>query len=150
MKVAAIITGGQTGVDRAAMDFALEHGIPLAGWCPKGRQAEDGMIDRKYPLRETPSAHYTQRTEWNIRDAGAIMIFTRGEITGGTALGLRTAQSLGKPVIVINCMQPPDIRTVRRWLRIHQGKKLGIGGPRESRCPGIYRETLDFMEKLFW
>jgi hypothetical protein len=66
-----IISGGQTGADRAALDWALEHDVPCGGWCPKGRNAEDGPIDPKYPLKETPSASYIQRTEWNVRDSEA-------------------------------------------------------------------------------
>ena len=71
-----IISGGQTGADCAALDFAIEHGIPHGGWCPGGRLAEDGPIDARYQLKETPSANYTQRTEWNVRDSDGTVVFS--------------------------------------------------------------------------
>jgi predicted Rossmann-fold nucleotide-binding protein len=74
-----IISGGQTGADRAALDFAIEHGIPHGGWCPRGRIAEDGPIPLCYSLRETPSRRYAQRTEWNVRDSHATVVFTIGD-----------------------------------------------------------------------
>ena len=83
--VEKIVSGGQTGVDRAALDVALELGIPCGGWCPRGRRAEDGALSARYPLMETPSDDYVQRTTWNIRDSDGTLILTRGEPTGGTA-----------------------------------------------------------------
>ena len=71
-----IISGGQTGVDRAALDFAIEHDIPYGGWCPKGRKAEDGPIGSRYLLKETPTSTYPQRTEWNVRDSDGTVIFS--------------------------------------------------------------------------
>jgi len=80
-----IVSGGQTGADRAALDFAIEHGIPHGGWCPKGRQAEDGPIDGRYQLKETPTSDYAQRTEWNVRDSDATVLFSLApELTGGS------------------------------------------------------------------
>jgi putative molybdenum carrier protein len=76
MKPIKIVSGGQTGADRAALDWALARGVPCGGWCPKGRKAEDGPIDLKYPLKETPSSSYLQRTEWNVRDSDATVVFS--------------------------------------------------------------------------
>ena len=76
MKPIKIVSGGQTGADRAALDWALRHNVECGGWCPKGRKAEDGPIDPKYPLKETPSAAYLQRTEWNVRDSDATVLFS--------------------------------------------------------------------------
>ena len=73
--VERIVSGGQSGADRAALDFAISRGIPHSGWCPKGRKAEDGAIDARYNLTETPSANYLQRTEWNARDFDGTVIF---------------------------------------------------------------------------
>ena len=79
-----IVSGGQTGVDRAALDVALELSIPCGGWCPKGRKAEDGALPARYPLKETPSEEYAQRTTWNVRDSDGTLILTHGAPTGGT------------------------------------------------------------------
>ena len=148
MRIHQIITGGQTGVDRAAMDFALEHNITLCGWCPKGRKAEDGVIDHKYPLQETPSADYQQRTTWNVRDSDGVLIITRGKISGGTALGVSQAQTLGKPTLIVDLNTPADLPAIRTWIKTHTINNLGIGGPRESHCPGIYQQTIEFLGVL--
>jgi Circularly permutated YpsA SLOG family len=87
-----IISGGQTGADRSTLDWALSHKLPCGGWCPKGRKAEDGPIDSKYPLRESPSASYLQRTEWNVRDSDASSLAS--ELTGGSS-SLKSISSLG-------------------------------------------------------
>lgn len=80
-----IVSGGQTGVDRAGLDFAIALGIPHGGWCPKGRKAEDGPIDNRYQLQETPRADYLQRTEWNVRDNDGTVIFTvNATLSGGS------------------------------------------------------------------
>src|SRR5262249_25460405 len=111
-----IVSGGQTGVDRAALDFALEHGIPCGGWCPQGRLAEDGVIPERYPLQETPWDGYPQRTEWNVRDADGTLILTRGEPDGGTAYTERVAGERKKPCLVVDLLQPWDGEGVRTWL----------------------------------
>lgn len=96
--VERIISGGQTGADRAALDFAIAHGVPHGGWCPKGRRAEDGGVPDRYALQATPSKEYGQRTEWNVRDAGATVIFTIGpELTGGSELTAECTVKHGKP-----------------------------------------------------
>lgn len=80
-----LVSGGQTGADRAALDWALSHKLPCGGWCPKGRKAEDGAIEAKYPLKESPSASYLQRTEWNVRDSDGTVLFSlASELTGGS------------------------------------------------------------------
>ena len=84
--IGKILSGGQTGVDRAALDVAIELGVPRGGWCPKGRRAEDGVIAKQYPLRETPSTDYRERTRRNVRDADGTLIVTADELRGGTAL----------------------------------------------------------------
>jgi hypothetical protein len=98
-----IVSGGQTGVDRAALDFAIERGIAHGGWCPRGRLAEDGVIPSRYALRETPSRRYAERTEWNVRDCDATAIFTiAAAVSGGTSLTLACARRLGKPVLHVS------------------------------------------------
>src|SRR6516225_901027 len=96
-----IISGGQTGVDRAALDFAIRHGLEHGGWCPKGRKAEDGAIPRRYHLQETDSPEYAERTVKNILAADATLIIVREEpLTGGTALTFELAEKHGRPVLV--------------------------------------------------
>ena len=91
--VPTIVLGGQTGADRAALDWALEHNVPTGGWCPKGRKAEDGPIDPKYPLKETPSSSYLQRTEWNVRESDATVLFSiQPTLSGGSKRTMEFAQ----------------------------------------------------------
>lgn len=105
MPIEKVVSGGQTGVDRAALDVAAEYGLACGGWCPRGRKAEDGPIPSSYPLRETPSGTYAQRTEWNVRDSDATLILTMGEPTGGTELTRSLAEELGKPCLIVDLHQ---------------------------------------------
>ena len=100
--ITTIVSGGQTGVDRAALDWALSRGLAIAGWCPSGRKAEDGCLDPQYLLKETPSSGYTQRTRWNVRDSDGTLILVRGKLEGGTALTARIAEELGRPLLIIH------------------------------------------------
>src|SRR6516225_6913367 len=102
MTIAKIISGGQTGVDRAALDVALELGIPCGGWCPKGRRAEDGPIPQRYPLQETGSKEYPVRTAKNVRQADGTLILTRGPSDRGTALSVRLAGKHKKPCLCVD------------------------------------------------
>jgi Circularly permutated YpsA SLOG family len=98
MKPIKIVSGGQTGADRAALDWAMAHNVPCGGWCPKRRKAEDGPIDPKYPLKETPSASYLQRTEWNVRDSDATVLFSiEPALTGGSLKTVDFARKHKKP-----------------------------------------------------
>jgi hypothetical protein len=108
-----IVSGGQSGVDRAALDVALELGVPCGGWCPRGRRAEDGPIPDRYPLRETPWHGYPQRTEWNVRDADGTLVLTAGGPDRGTALTLRVADRLGKPCLLVDLDGTPSVQAVR-------------------------------------
>ncbi len=133
-----IISGGQTGVDRAALDAAIELGIACGGWCPKGRTSELGPIPDHYPLTETPSSDPAQRTEWNVRDADATLIIAPGKLTGGTVLTRRLARSMDKPCLVTNPTVETSTATVQAWLDEHGGKTLNVAGPRQSNDPEIY------------
>jgi hypothetical protein len=144
-----IVSGGQTGVDRAALDLALELGLPCGGWCPKGRKAEDGPIAPCYPLRETPSDDYAQRTEWNVRDSDGTLVLTVGPPTEGTAFTVAVAARLKKPCLVVDLAEPMQADSVRSWLARHRIKALNVAGPRESKSPGIYQKARTALEKIF-
>ena len=133
-----IVSGGQTGVDRAALDVAMERGMPCGGWCPACRRAEDGPIDPRYPLRETPSAHSTERTEWNVRDCDGTLVLLTDAHSPGTELTHDVARRLGRPVFAARLDALIDPDAFRRWLQIHNIRTLNVAGPRESESPGSY------------
>lgn len=143
-----IVSGGQTGVDRAALDVALERGIPCGGWCPQGRKAEDGTIPTRYPLQETGSTRYEVRTEWNVRDSDGTLILAPGVLEGGTALTESLVRRYGKPVLVINLDDDPDPQAVRDWLQQASIRILNVAGPRESKYPGIHDRAAEFLHRL--
>jgi hypothetical protein len=130
--VERIISGGQTGVDRAALDVALELGIPCGGWCSKGRRAEDGIIPPHYPLQETSSTSYQVRTERNVKDSDGTLILTAGPVTGGTARTVKAAQKFKKVYLEIDLSHGGDPEAVRVWLQANPIKTLNVAGPRES------------------
>lgn len=144
-----IISGGQTGVDRAALDTALELGIAIGGWCPKGRKSEGGAIPDKYPLTETPKSYSLQRTEWNIRDSDATLILNMGDLEGGTKRTLELAHKLDKPALVVQLDQTYTIENIRSWLIKNKVESLNIAGPRSSKQPHIYMQTRRLCQELF-
>ncbi len=143
-----IVSGGQTGVDRAALDVALELSFPCGGWCPSGRIAEDGPIDGRYPLQETTTVDYPQRTEWNIRDSDGTLILAIGKLTGGTALTRSLARRQGKPCLVAKLDDPTAIQATLEWLDAENIETLNVAGPRESQNQGIQQLTAGFMRQL--
>jgi putative molybdenum carrier protein len=156
-----IITGGQTGVDRAALDAAIAHGLAYDGWCPRGGWAEDcpdppGLLAMYPPLRETPLADPAQRTEWNVRDADAtLIIVAAGGVSAskGTALAQALAERHRKPLFVADLDAPDALERTVAWLRAQldaygPALALGIGGPRESEAPGIYERAKAFVAAL--
>ncbi len=145
LPIRKIISGGQTGVDRAALDVGLSFSIPIGGWCPKGRLAEDGPIPLFYPLQETPSSQFSQRTEWNVRDSDGTFVLTDDTPTGGTALTIRLAKHHHKPYLILNVDQRSDPTVVSSWLIQHDIRTLNIAGPRESTSPGIYESAYAFL-----
>jgi hypothetical protein len=146
--LAKIISGGQTGVDRAALDVALALGVPCGGWCPLGRRAEDGPIDDRYPLVETTSPSYPVRTRRNVRDAEGTLILTRGQPDRGTALTCKLAERLRRPLFVVDLLQPSDALAVRRWLDDQAIRVLNVAGPRESSQPGIHAQATEFLRRV--
>ncbi len=146
--VRTIVSGGQTGVDRAALDVALALGLPCGGWCPRGRRAEDGVIAAHYPLTETPRAAYLQRTAWNVRDADATLVLLRRGPVGGTRATVRIARRRGRRcrVVVLGANARPG--AVAGWLRAARVRVLNVAGPRESEAPGVYRAALAFLREV--
>jgi len=143
-----IVSGGQSGVDRAALDAALALGIACGGWCPRGRIAEDGRIRRRYRLVETPSGNYPQRTEWNVRDCDATLIVNRGSLDGGTLFTAQLASRYRKPVFVVQVGRGVRASQFKAWLRRHRVRVLNVAGPRESKRPGIYRQARALLAAL--
>jgi hypothetical protein len=144
-----VVSGGQTGVDRAALDAARAFGLPCGGWCPRGRLAEDGPIDPSYPLVETPSADYAQRTEWNVRDSDGTLVLACGRATGGTAFTITLARRQGKPFLVVDLTGDPSPDEVSRWIEAGGIGVLNVAGPRESQRPGVGAAARAFLERLF-
>ncbi|RMF60476.1 MAG: molybdenum cofactor carrier [Bacteroidetes bacterium] len=143
-----IVSGGQTGVDRAALDAAMAAGVAVGGWCPRGRRAADGRIEDRYPLRETPSSDYAQRTRWNVRDSDGTLVLLVGAPSGGTALTFEEARRLGRPCCVVRLDARPDVAAVRSWLERNGVQVLNVAGPREEEAPGIYALARGFMTRL--
>lgn len=145
--VERIISGGQTGVDRAALDFALERNIPYGGWCPKGRKAEDGIVPSFYPLEETPLGDYAQRTEWNVRDSDGTLIILHDQVEGGTKLAIQFCSTYNKPCFIFAC-RGTQLESVKAWFKENEIRCLNIGGPRESECPGIYLQSRRILRQI--
>lgn len=141
MKEITIVSGGQTGADRAALDFAVEFGFAHGGWCPRGRRAEDGVIGERYELRETPSSRYDQRTRWNVRDSDATVVFSiASHVTGGTALTIAVAQQQGKPHLHLSSESVSEdgtdpARELLDFIEVHRVNCLNVAGPRASQEP---------------
>lgn len=139
-----LVSGGQTGVDRAALDVALQRGVAYAGWCPKGGLAEDfpeppGLLAAYPKLQQTPSERLAERTRWNVRDSDATLVLTAGnalEHSSGTNVALAYARKLGRPTLVVDVASETAAATVRTFLA--RFRSVNIAGPRESGAPGIY------------
>lgn len=145
-----IISGGQSGVDRAALDFALENGISCGGYCPKGRLAEDGIIDKKYPLLETQSSIYQERTRLNIEQSDAILVIFEKDLGKGTKLAIEFAEKTNKPIFVAKMPSNNQLlEEVIIWLNKLKPIRLNIAGPRESSDMGIYEKTYTFLTDVF-
>lgn len=156
MSVIKVVSGGQTGVDRAALDAAMDSGLEVGGWCPRGRKALDGVIPAKYPLKETKGASYQTRTKWNARDSDATLILCLGEPTGGTALTIKNCEELGKPFYVhkLNSEYGTYVGGegaggVIYWMSCHDIQILNVAGPREGKYFPVYAQAYGFLTDLF-
>lgn len=146
-----LVCGGQTGVDRAALDVAQQLGISQGGWCPLGRKAEDGPIAVHYDLKETPTGDYSQRTEWNVRDSDATLILYRRRMSGGTALTARLARRMDRPLLSVDMARDPAVAAgnIREWLAEHRIKVLNVAGPRASGDATAYQDASDLLTRAF-
>jgi hypothetical protein len=148
-----IISGGQTGVDRAAIDVAIEIGLDYGGSVPKGRVAEDGTIDKKYDkLTELGTDRYESRTEKNVIDADATLIFTLGVPAGGTALTIDCARKHKKNYLLVDLKEKRNseiIDLIQPWLSDYQPEVLNVAGPRESSAPGIYERVFIILYNIY-
>ena len=156
-----LLSGGQSGVDRAVLDVALARGLAYGGWCPKGGWAEDyptppGILTEYPRLQQTPLADPAQRTEWNVRDADACLILVDAggvAVSAGTMLAGDLAQRYRKPLLVVDLREPAILDRAALWLRAQRaafgaGFTLAVGGPRESEAPGTYQRARSFIEAL--
>lgn len=144
-----IVSGGQTGVDRAALEHGRRTGTPIGGWCPAGGWAEDlteppGVLALFPELRETPASEPRVRTEWNVRDSHATLVLLHGDVESpGTEVTIGAVRDLGRPHVVADVR---DVATVRTWLEgLPVGVVLNVAGPRESEAPGIHDHTLALL-----
>ncbi|UZR28956.1 putative molybdenum carrier protein [Methylococcus mesophilus] len=146
-----IVSGGQTGTDRGALDFAIKHGYTHGGWAPRGREAEDGRIPLKYQLTELADGGYRQRTCRNVEDSDGTLIVNLGELDGGSLATQVFAQQIGKPHLVVQLDSGVSVETIAAvvvWLRKHTIKTLNVAGPRESKHPGICHLTGELLEAV--
>jgi hypothetical protein len=151
MRLARIISGGQTGVDLAALDAALAVGFPCGGWVPRGRCNEDGPLDPRYPVKEANRRKLAQRTEWNVRDSDATLILSRGPLSGGSALTEKLARRYAKPCLHADLamLSPEEVtERVARWLDALDGTVLNVAGPRRSNDPEVYGLAYRVIEAL--
>ncbi len=146
--VEKIVSGGQTGADRAGLDAGLALGLAVGGWCPRGRRAEDGAVPARYPLQETPSTAYRERTRLNVRDSDATLILCRGPLTGGTRLTADIARKMGRPLRIADLSRRVQAPAAAAWLRRHGVRRLNIAGPRASQAPGIGAEAKRFLMRV--
>ena len=146
-----IVSGGQTGADRAALDTAIDMGVAHGGWLPKGRKSEDGRLPAKYDLKEMPTESYPERTEQNVIDSDGTLIISHGPLTGGSEYTRRMADKHDKPWIHVDTNRisvEAAVEFVRAWINGSDIKVLNVAGPRASKDPKIYGTTRRLLSVL--
>jgi len=152
MRIQRIISGAQTGADRAALDFAVEYGIDHGGWVPKGRRAEDGTVPARYHVRELPEGGYPERTEKNVIDSDGTLIISHGKLTGGSFLTLQMTEKHQKPCLSIDLRQVIIFDAaidIHDWITENRIGILNVAGPRASKDPEIYDAVHNLLETVF-
>lgn len=147
-----IISGGQTGADRAALDFAIEFDIPHGGWIPKGRKTEDGVLPEKYKLQEMPTASYPKRTVQNVIDSDGTLILSHGKLTGGSAFTKEMAEKHGKPCLHVDLNYMSGFiasEKINLWIADNKIRALNVAGSRASKDPKIYDETFRTLKTVY-
>ena len=147
--VKKVISGGQTGVDLAALDAAMETTLSVGGACPKGRRYEAGRIPEHYPLQELTSSDYLSRTVRNVLDADGTLVLAFGEPTGGTLATIECANNHRKPLAVIDLLTNPKVDDAQRWIENHGIRTLNVAGPRGSHDARVYPYAHEFLRHLF-
>ena len=147
MPIIKIVSGGQTGADSGGIEAAIHCNLPHGGWCPKGRLAEDGKIPAKYLLQETPSSDYLARTEANVTDSDATLIFSYGPLEGGSLRTMEFSQKHKKPWLYVDLERDGAIKAIMEWLKAKFPKQcvLNVAGSRESKAPGIQDKVQAIM-----
>jgi predicted Rossmann fold nucleotide-binding protein DprA/Smf involved in DNA uptake len=140
-----VISGGQTGVDRAGLDAAIEAQFPIGGYVPKGRLAEDGIVPDKYPMTEMRTKDYKARTRQNVLESDGTLIINMGLLKSGTALTAKIVREYNKPLLIIQLDQDYEPGAVSQWINENQIEILNIAGPRESKVPGIYEKAKELL-----
>lgn len=146
-----IVTGAQTGVDRGALDAALEAGFPCGGWCPEGRLAEDGRIQDRYPVTELAGAGYRQRTRQNVIDSDGTLVISFGALTGGTRETVRFCERFKKPVLVVDAIAIGPASAAAQaaeFVKTHSIAVLNVAGPRESTRAGALEIAKEIVVSL--
>lgn len=146
-----VVSGGQTGVDRAALDAALELGVPCGGWCPAGRLAEDGVIPAHYPVTELRGAGYGERTHKNVEDSDGTLIVTFGHASGGTAYTIEVCEKLARPHLIVDAASVTFEEAVYgavRFVREEGVSQLNVAGPRASGEPRAYEYAYALVREL--
>ncbi len=133
MGLERVVSGGQSGVDRATLDVCIALGIEIGGWCPKGRWAEDGTISSHYPLIETDCSNPAVRTKLNVRDSDGTLVLYEGTLCGGTDLTVKYAKDIRRPLLVVPLDQELPVELAVSWIQQHV-HVLNVAGPRESEC----------------
>ncbi|PKN64134.1 MAG: hypothetical protein CVU57_16295 [Deltaproteobacteria bacterium HGW-Deltaproteobacteria-15] len=152
MRITKIISGAQTGADRAALDFAIEVSIPHGGWVPKGRKAEDGIIPEKYNVQEMPTSSYPARTEKNILESHGTLIISHGKLAGGSLRTKKMAEEQKRPCLHIDLAKTNAFLAAGKiinWISAYGIEVLNVVGPRASRDPKIYQETLKVLKAFY-
>ncbi len=144
-----IVSGGQAGVERAALDAALALGLSVSGWCPRGRHAEDGPIAEHYPLLETPLCDDLKLAGLNVRDSDATLILYRGALGDETALIAQLSRRGGRALLMRDLSRGVDVVPIIDWLITNRVRALNCAGARESTAPGIQTLALVYLRALF-